>query len=154
MYHGISAFNRSGKIFDLISRVDVLSSVSACYSDRPIGPIGVYCDIEHAERVDYIAEHDVWSEVAPNGKRVMSERIDSDTWYHFPVAGDDMYKLYCEASRRADTVKRHRRYAEIAAVSHPSAIWVDPSFGFVWVKRARVLAKRFGLSVIFVKSIK
>jgi hypothetical protein len=155
MYHGISAFNRSSKIHDLISRVAVLSSVSACYADRPIGPIGVYCDIDHADRVDYIAEHDVWSYVDDNGTRQMSETIDADeTDYVYPSGGDDLYALYCEYSRKADNVRRFRRYAEIAAIAHPAAIWVDPRFGFIWVKRARVIAKKFGLIVMFVKSIK
>jgi len=153
MYHGISAYNRSWGIYELISRVARLSSVSACYADRPIGPIGVYCDITHAERVDYLAEQDVFSYILSNGKREMSARIDSDVWHVFPDAGDDLYDLYCEASRRADRVKQHRKYAEVAAVAHPACIWVDPSFGKIWVKRARVLAKRFGLHLMVVKSI-
>lgn len=153
MYHGISAFSRCSKIYDLIKRVEVLGSVSACYADRPIGPIGVYCDIEHAERVDYLAEHDVWSYIDDTGVRT-PDRYDFDTWLVYPEEGDDLYALYCEASRRADLVRRHRRYAEISAVAHPAAIWVDPSFGFRWVKAARVLAKRFGLIVMFVKSVR
>lgn len=156
MYHGISAFNRSGKIYDLLKRVEVLPTVSACYADRPIGPIGVYCDIEHADRVDYISDRDVWSYVDEDGIRRVSDKISvmSEEDVHYVEPGDDLYQIYCEYSRKADMVRRHRKYAEISAVASPSAIWVDCSFGFKWIKAARIIARRFGLIVIFVKSVR
>lgn len=155
MYHGISAYNRSTQIYELISRAEKLGSVSACYADRPIGPIGIYCDIDHAERVDYIADRDVFSYISETGSRKIertSHTDDADIWY--PQDGDDIYSLYCEYSRKADKVDRYRKYAEISAVAVPSAIWVDCSFGFRWVKAARVIARRLGLIVMFVKSVR
>lgn len=153
MYHGLSAYNRASGIYSLIQRVQTLSSVECCYADRPIGPIGVYCDIEHAESVAYIADRDVWSTVYLDGQReieLSNRSVDADVWY---VSGDDdLYSLYCEYSRKADKVRRRRRYAEIAARVYPSAVWVDKSYGDVWVKRARVLARKFGLYIMYVNS--
>lgn len=153
MYHGLSAFNRCANIYDLIKRVSTLGQVSACYADRPLGPIGVFCDIEHAERVDYLAEHDVFSQVNEVGQRVSDRYSVYDTWFKFPEPEENLVELYQEASRRADcVVKRRRKYAEIAATAFPAAIWCDPTFGLRWVKRANVLARRFGLTVMTVKS--
>jgi len=155
MYHGLSAYNRTTKIHDLIKRAEVLPSVCACYADRPLGPIGVFCDIEHAEHVDYLVDQDAWSVAGErNHVRHFGNNIaGSDAEYHFPEKEDNLFQLYCEFSRKAEKVRRWKRYCEIAAVASPDAVWVDPDFGKVWVKKARVLARRLNLPVITVKSI-
>jgi hypothetical protein len=47
MYHGISAFNRTNMVLELVHRADAIANGAAgtiCCADKPIGPVGVFVD--------------------------------------------------------------------------------------------------------------
>jgi hypothetical protein len=47
MYHGISAYNRTNKVLELVRRADAIAHGEAgtiCCADKPIGPVGVFVD--------------------------------------------------------------------------------------------------------------
>lgn len=150
MYHGISAHNRASRIYELMKRIAILGcEVDACWADRPIGPVGVYCDIEDATTVQYIADRDVYSEIGCDMKReVPRTSFTDDADIHWVEPGDDLYALYCEYSRKAEAAPMRKPYAEISACAAPAAVWVNRRYGVKWVKIGRVLARRFGLHLI------
>lgn len=153
MYHGLSAFNRTVSIYALIKRIKKLASVTACYADRPIGPIGVFVDIEHADKVAYIADRDMRSYDTDHGQREIGYRA---SFYANYINDKDyletcnLYQLYKEYSVLADRVDRHKKYSEVGAIASPDALWVNPKYGEKWVKIARVLSRKFNLHLMVI----
>lgn len=152
MYHGLSAFNRSTSIYSLINRIKKLESVVACYSDRPLGPIGVFADIENADRVEYIADRDMYSTSTINGEREIERTSFTDLANYIDqiYTDDNLYQLYKEYSVLADEVNRKNKYSEIGAIASPDALWVNHKYGKKWIKIARVLSRVFNLYLMII----
>jgi hypothetical protein len=91
MYHGISAYNRTCKVLELIHRADAVANSAAgtiCCADKPIGPVGVF--VAGTCPVAFIG--DVWS--SPDDTTV--GRCFSSEW---KLSGSDLGGIaYVEGS--------------------------------------------------------
>ena len=142
MYHGVDAYsrNKSG-IYGLIHRASLVGEVEACWADIPIGPLGVFCDIENAV-VAFVTDRDAWSEVDFRGERVTRlSAIFGDNI----VYSDNSYDLY----RRMKETKKGR-YIEICAKGEPDAVWVKNTASDKFKKAARVISRHLSLPLIYV----
>jgi len=130
-----------------MKRLTAVQQVEACWSDTPIGPIGVYCPVRHADRVVYIADRDIYSYVDRHGRRQFEDsRVTFQATilnlYDDPYSPDEIEEMYREQQERTPS------YVEVCAVAEPWYIWVDPKYGTKWHKIARVLGRAAGLPVV------
>ena len=141
MYHGISAYNKCDKIYELIDRVRTISSKVICFADIPIGPIGIYTAIENVESIDYIATEDIYSE-RYNNNREFSFFANAD------IYTDIKKENYREIYELAKT--QTKKYVEVGAKASADCLWFNTKYDKKWEKRAKVLSKYFGLYLLYI----
>lgn len=157
MYHGLSVYNRIKGIVSFDSQERFVNAQSAfiSYSDKPLGYIGLFADVEHAN-VRFACECDCHSSVGfdsdeyePNWRY---SDIMSDVINEYPEEGKLSYDMFKKYSERSDSNHKRgrRRYAEFIAKAETDAIWCKRNAPRKWFLVAKKLAIKNNLPLLFV----
>jgi len=147
IYHGLSAFNRTDICEDnLLERVGFVETHTCSWSNVPIGPIGVFADIEHIDFIDGGSPCDCWSYIDYDSYRYTNQKsyreIGIDTlWTDFWM------EIVNEVNEKAE--RPGDRYAEFFIKSSPDAVWVRTCFGKEIVNVAKAMASKLCLPLIY-----
>ena len=143
MYHGLSAYNKATKHWtSLLDRAKTAQTVQCCWSDTPLGPIGLFCDPDHADIMSKGCHHDSYSNIDEYGDRCTQ---DDDAWYQ--DGAETNYQFYRRISAKVDLNHRRKsyRYAEFTAEAEADAVWITDK---KWLYQGKMLSCKMGLPLM------
>jgi hypothetical protein len=141
MYHGLAAYRKGERSWTALKeRAETAGKESCCWSDEPIGPIGIFVDPDNADIHEGL-EKDAFSFIDSLGFRYSQKDTE---WKTETETGWEFYKRISNRVKKGSN-RKSETYAEFFAIAEADAVWVQDK---EWLYLAKMVARKMDLPLI------